>query len=194
MKRLFLVILVSFGFIPAMAWSYDSRYVETYTQYAPMAADVCLGLCGVPSRDGIVFRTASLGLALGCESVVVNLLLKNVVNEERPDGRSFDSFPSGHTALAFVGAELVRKEYGWGWGAGAYAVAASVGVMRVCHQRHWWWDVCAGAGIGVLCANAGSLLSGPVLNLLGIGDTRIALVPYVDPVSGTMCTSLRYKF
>ena len=30
---------------------------------------------------------------------------------ERPDGSSRNSFPSGHTATAFMGAEFFRKEY-----------------------------------------------------------------------------------
>ena len=52
---------------------------------------------------------------------------KHWVSERRPDKTDYKSFPSGHTATAFMGAELVREEYGNVWGAGAYALATGVG-------------------------------------------------------------------
>lgn len=194
MKRSLLTLFLSLACTFAGARSYDARYAETYIQYVPAVTDLCLGFCGVQPKHNAAGRAIELGIAYGCEIVAVNLILKNCVREERPDGRSFNSFPSGHTAMAFVGAELVRKEYGWTWGAGAYAVAASVGVLRVCHQRHWWWDACAGAGIGILCANAGCLLLEPVERLLGINETSIAFAPTVDPVSGALCAQICYRF
>ena len=81
--------------------------------------------------------------------------LKYVVDEERPDGRAHNSFPSGHTATAFNGAELVRYEYGTWWGVGAYGLATAVGLSRVYHKRHYIWDVGAGALFGVLSARIG---------------------------------------
>lgn len=74
--------------------------------------------------------------------------LKAVVDAERPNGKS-GSFPSGHTATTFAGAEFIRKEYGWGWGAPAYLAAAFVGWSRVETDDHWWHDVAVGAAIGV---------------------------------------------
>lgn len=194
MRARLVILFLVLSCIRADAWSYDSRYAETYLQYVPLVADLGMGLVGVNAEHGMLNRTFALGMAYGLEAIVVNAVLKETVREERPDGRGFNSFPSGHTATAFLGAELVRREYGWGWGAGAYAVATSVGVMRVCHQRHWWWDVCAGAGIGILCANAGYLLAGPVMNLFGLEDKGIVVAPSVDPVSGTLCAQLSYRF
>lgn len=150
------------------AQSRDNAFAETYYQYAPMALDLGLAFTGVQARDGFVDRAITLGIACVTESLIVNALLKNVVREERPDGSAFNSFPSGHTGAAFVGAELVRQQYGWGWGAGAYAIAAGVGVARVCHQRHWWWDTLAGAGCGILSANIGNWLLEPAKDLFGI--------------------------
>ena len=45
----------------------------------------------------VVNTTVSAGMAFG-----VKTILKNVVNEERPDHSDDQSFPSGHTALAFA--------------------------------------------------------------------------------------------
>ena len=76
----------------------------------------------------------------------------------RPDSLSRDSnapgsFPSGHTATAFMGAELIRREYGNAWGAGAYLLAGGIGFLRIYNDRHWLGDVLAGAGFGILAAN-----------------------------------------
>ena len=55
--------------------------------------------------------------------------------------------------MAFVGAEMIRKEYGNAWGAGAYAFASGIGFMRTYNDRHWLNDVIGGAGFGILAAN-----------------------------------------
>ena len=73
--------------------------------------------------------------------------------KERPDCSAKNSFPSGHTFTAFVGAEIIRREYGkeHPWIAvAAYGVATVVGIMRVYNNRHWAGDVLAGAGLGIL--------------------------------------------
>ena len=75
----------------------------------------------------------------------------------RPDGTDNESFPSGHTAVAFCGATVLHKEYGktspWISVAG-YTVATITAVDRVRRNRHHWEDVAAGAAIGFLSAQA----------------------------------------
>lgn len=75
--------------------------------------------------------------------------LKYAIDAKRPNGGG-QSFPSGHTAAAFMGAEFIRKEYGWVLGAPAYAAASWVGYTRVESDNHYWHDVLGGALIGVL--------------------------------------------
>lgn len=83
--------------------------------------------------------------------------MKNITKVERPDGSARNSFPSGHTATAFMGAELLRREY-WDvspWiGVAGYAIAAGTGFFRMYNNRHWLTDVIAGAGIGILSVQA----------------------------------------
>ena len=79
--------------------------------------------------------------------------LKTFTASKRPDSDATNSFPSGHTATAFLGAELVRLEYGTGWAIGAYSIATLTAVMRVYHDRHRIEDTLAGAGIGILSAH-----------------------------------------
>ena len=83
--------------------------------------------------------------------------LKTTSKVERPDGSTRNSFPSGHTATAFMGAEFLREEY-WDvspWiGISGYVVAAGTGFFRMYNNRHWLTDVLAGAGIGILSTRA----------------------------------------
>ena len=80
--------------------------------------------------------------------------LKYSVDSERPNGGG-QSFPSGHTSIAFAGAEFIRKEYGWGWGVPSYLAASYVGWSRVETKNHWTSDVLAGAAIGILSNHDG---------------------------------------
>jgi membrane-associated phospholipid phosphatase len=74
--------------------------------------------------------------------------LKGIINETAPNGDG-QSFPSGHTALAFSSAEFLRKRYGWQYGLPAYAAATFVGVSRVESKNHYIHDVLGGAAIGI---------------------------------------------
>lgn len=94
----------------------------------------------------IVNTGASVVVAYGAKTV-----LKAVVKEERPDHSDNKSFPSGHAAMAFAAARSIDKEFRcesiWIPIAG-YAAATAVGVERVVNDRHHWYDVVAGAGLG----------------------------------------------
>jgi len=65
--------------------------------------------------------------------------LKNTTNVQRPDGSSYNSFPSGHTARAFVAATFLHKEYGsksiW-YSIGGYTMATAIETFRVLNNRH----------------------------------------------------------
>jgi len=71
----------------------------------------------------------------------------------RPDSSNRLSFPSGHTAQAFISAEFLRQEYKdispW-IGVAGYAVAVGTGFLRRYNNKHWLNDVIAGAGVGIL--------------------------------------------
>ena len=89
----------------------------------------------------------------------------------RPDGSNDHSFPSGHTATAFMTATMLTKEYGHKspWiGIGAYLVATATGLMRMANNKHWLSDVLAGAGIGILSTETGYYLADLVFKEKGI--------------------------
>ena len=127
--------------------------VDDYIQYAPVAANVFLGCFGVKHKHNFVDRVLISATAYAVEVALVNGLKYSVCEQRPGTDTKRNSFPSGHTATVFTGAELVRKEYGWGVGSAAYAIAVATGVLRVYNNRHWCNDVLAGAGIGILSAN-----------------------------------------
>ena len=81
-----------------------------YLPALPLALDLGLGLTGVKVEHRFLDRTLEAGIAFAVAGGTA-FLLKQIINSPRPDLVSNDSFPSGHTCTAFVGAELVRLEY-----------------------------------------------------------------------------------
>lgn len=108
---------------------------------------------------------ASVGVAYG-----VKTALKEMIKEERPDHSDNKSFPSGHASMAFAAARSIDKEFRkdciWIPIAG-YAAATAIGVERVVNDRHHWYDVAAGAAIGIGSAELTWWLSD---KLLGTGS------------------------
>jgi membrane-associated phospholipid phosphatase len=92
---------------------------------------------------GTVQLAEAYAVAMG-----VVYVLKPTIDRQRPDGGS-QSFPSGHSASAFVGAAFLQRRYGWRYGLPAYALATFVAWSRVEAKRHWTSDVVAGGAIGV---------------------------------------------
>ncbi len=127
---------------------------DDYLQYLPATAYLGLGFTGVKTRNSFKERLAA-GLTAYISMAAMINVTKYAVRERRPDSNARNSFPSGHTATAFTGAELIRIEYGDCWGAGAYVVATGIAFLRLYNDRHWLNDVIAGAGIGILSARIG---------------------------------------
>jgi len=88
-------------------------------------------------------------LESGTLSLVLTRGLKKIVNKKRPSGGDY-SFPSGHTSCAFTGAAFLERRYGFKIGIPAYALASYVAFSRIKTNRHDWYDVGAGAAIGIL--------------------------------------------
>jgi membrane-associated phospholipid phosphatase len=103
--------------------------------------------------------------------------VKFAVGRRRPQGDGDDdlfrplsgwnSFPSGHTAVAFALATAVAEETRDPWSdAALYGAATLTGLARLNDDRHWASDVFAGALVGHLSARwlsrrAGGLRIGP---------------------------------
>jgi len=82
-------------------------------------------------------------------SMIVTHSLKRIINKRRPNGGNL-SFPSGHTTSAFAGAAFLERKFGWTIGISAYILAGYVGWSRVYSDNHDFYDVLAGASIGII--------------------------------------------
>ena len=135
---------------------FDYR-LDNYTQMVPAAILLGLKAAGVPSRSSWGRMLVSDAISIALMTGVVQGL-KHTTDVARPDGTNNQSFPSGHTATAFMTATMLSKEYGHisPWvSVGAYSVATATGLMRMANNKHWLSDVMVGAGIGILSTEFG---------------------------------------
>lgn len=131
---------------------YLSFHYEDYAQYLPLGSVFALKAFGLKSQHN--WRDLFCLTAGSCMiGFAINQALKHSCGVERPDGRNNLSFPSGHTTTAFLGAEILRREYGEEYPALAiagYTVATGIACSRVWHNRHWFSDILGGAGFSIL--------------------------------------------
>ena len=122
------------GYVRSFHHDYDD-----YLQYAPAALLVGMKVCGVESRSSWGRMLVSDAFSAGLMAAAVNSL-KYSFRVMRPDGSTRNSFPSGHTATAFMTATMLHKEYGhrspW-YSIGGYTLATLTGVTRQLNNRHW---------------------------------------------------------
>lgn len=126
--------------------------IDDFSQYAPSLTVYGLNAAGLKGKHNFRDRTTILITAYTIMAATVTTL-KKTTKITRPDNSSANSFPSGHTATAFIGAEFLWQEYKdvspW-YGIAGYAVATGTGFFRIYNDRHWFTDVVTGAGIGIL--------------------------------------------
>ena len=142
--------------------------IDDYLQYVPFGSFVLAAeFPGVPHRHNFRDRLLLGATAYAVMGATVNGV-KYTIGELRPDQSAHNSFPSGHTATAVMGAELVRAEYGNRLGLFAYTGALAVGVLRMYNNRHWFNDVLGGAAFGFAAARIAFWLLPYEQRLLGI--------------------------
>ena len=127
-------------------------HLDTYLQWAPSASIYVLDAFHVKTRHS--FRQH---LFIDAGSILITggggFILRKV--SERMDRFELKGtqFPSGHTANAFRGAEILRQELKHShpvWSVSGYLVAGAVGFMRIRGKQHQLSEVLAGAGLGML--------------------------------------------
>jgi membrane-associated phospholipid phosphatase len=125
---------------------------DNYFQFLPAVLAFGLKLGRVECKHKLSDMVILYALSNVLETGVV-YTTKSLTGRERPDGSNYHSFPSGHTATAFVAAEFLHQEYkdksAW-ISAGGYGMATLIGISRIYNNKHWVSDVIAGAGIGIL--------------------------------------------
>lgn len=143
--------------------------IGTYATYAALLAPAAMVVFESGTRDRPLSYAAMYSEAL-LLTYGTKDLLKALVSRHRPytyfgpvpEGEENDyanSFPSGHTSLAFLAATFLATTFVSEYPgspyvvpvvAGSYAVAAGVAATRVLSGSHFFTDVLAGAAIGTL--------------------------------------------
>lgn len=165
---------------------------ESYFLAAPIVMVYGLNLIGETGKNTFIDRTALLGLSAAYAGVS-SLSIKHFSHRLRPNGSDYLSFPSGHTTIAFMGAEFLAQEYSEKspvYTVIGYTFAVTTGVFRMYNRDHWLSDVVAGAGFGIISTKLAYLSYPYIRNWLTHkdknGKTRSTLLmpTYQDGVPG----------
>lgn len=150
MKKLSATLLLSMGCLLGTA----SAHAQSWAGASDVLALALPALAGaytlhLEDRPGSEQMAWTLGGTL-----VSTLALKSLIQSDRPDHSDNDSFPSGHTAIAFASARFLQKRYGNDMNPWAlYGAAALTGLARVRADQHHWRDTVAGAALGYAFAD-----------------------------------------
>lgn len=130
---------------------------------------------GADDMDGL----RQLGWSVGT-AYLSTKVIKAVVPVHTPDGSGDDSFPSGHTAVAFAVARFMDVRYGGVYSPWIYGAAAATGMARVESKQHRWGDVVAGGLLGWVSSQ---WLTSSMLKREGIQSSQLSLMPMAHGVS-----------
>ena len=151
----------------------DLRYeFDDFLQYAPAAVMLGMKAFGYESRSTWPGLIVSDAFSVAIMAATVNGL-KYTVKRPRPDGSAFNSFPSGHTATAFMTATMLHREYGWRspwFSIGSYTAATFTAFSRLLNNKHWMSDIVAGAAIGVGSVHLGYFITDKIFKGKNIYD------------------------
>lgn len=169
--------------------------VDNYLQYSPAMAVYGLNALGIKGKNN--FRDLSMVYLLSNAMMGATVYSnKKITRIQRPDGFGHNAFPSGHTATAFVAAELLRQEYKerspW-YGVAGYAAAITTAYLRMYNNKHWFRDLWPGAGIGILSTRAAYWIY-PIIEKKLFGDrpSNMVMMPYYQ--NRSVGLSLVYTF
>ena len=190
--------------LEAKEWIWDNNphpllHIEDYTLLAPAAAVYILNFAGVKGQNNLIDRSIIYGMSNAIANGI-GFGVKALGTELRPDSGDHYSFPSGHTAEAFVSAEFLHQEYKgripWPYIAAGYFVGVGTAYMRMYNNRHWLSDVVAGAGIGIASTRFAYYIY-PVLKHVLFGSRKVkesAMIMPTYKTGGGYGLSLMYNF
>ena len=160
----------SFNELPGPFRYNNHRWEDYGVALSPLAATWIMKVCGVKSRSTTRRMITANGIALGL-TVGLAQTLRWSVTEARPDGSGFNSLPSVHASLAYMGATILSREYGHisPWiTIGGYAAATGTQMLRIGHNAHWVNDIALGAGIGVVSTHLAYFLTDRIIGRKGV--------------------------
>ena len=127
-------------------------HLDDYLQFGPVALMYIADIAKLPARNNAFNQTKFLGIS---EVLTIGIVVgvKALSKVTRPDGSADNSFPSGHTAQAFVAGNVLFQEFKDTKPWLAYSglvIASTTGVLRMTNNRHWISDVLTSAGLATI--------------------------------------------
>jgi PAP2 superfamily len=170
-------------------------HIDNWLQFAPAISVYALNAVGIRGKNNLRDRSMIYLLS----NILLNTSvsgIKKLSHQLRPDGSDYYSFPSGHTAEAFASAEFLYQEYKdvspW-YGIAGYTMAAATGYLRMYNNKHWFGDIIAGAGIGILSTKVAYWMY-PIIKSKLFKDKPMntMIMPYYQNGGGGL--ALAYRF
>ena len=125
---------------------------EDYLMWTPSASVYLLDAFKVKTRhtfkEHLIIDAGSIVITGGV-GYAMRLISRHITAYTTHDTK----FPSGHTANAFRGAEILHQELKYNnklVSYSGYIIATSVGILRLYNKDHLFTEVLAGAGLGIL--------------------------------------------
>lgn len=125
--------------------------VDDYLLFVPVVQMYAADALGMSAKNHWFDQTKYLFIS-NVVSTGISELLKATIIKTRPDGEDTNSFPSGHTTIAFTNAAVLQNEFqatSTVYAYSGYAFAVTTGVFRMLNNKHYLSDVLVGAGIGI---------------------------------------------
>ena len=124
-------------------------YGHRWGYYTTLAVIITTGITTDQSWQRTLSNTGLLVESILTTSAVTSII-KTISHRQRPNGRGYLSYPSGHTSSAFALAAVIKYLYGKYPGCLAYGMAAFVASSRINDNKHYFSDVISGALLGTL--------------------------------------------
>ena len=129
-----------------------STDIDDFLQFVPAILMLTLTFCNYKGDMGNKQFAIFLLIATAITQLTV-YTLKIYIGELRPDESDYLSFPSGHSATAFMIATMLSLQYrkrSIFYSIFGYSCAIAVALMRILNNRHWIFDTIIGATLGIL--------------------------------------------
>ncbi|MCX6309501.1 MAG: phosphatase PAP2 family protein [Bacteroidia bacterium] len=126
-------------------------------RFVPMGAVALLSITGLKGKHQLLEEVVLGGVAyIFADFIVYRTKQATQVTRPNPEYGT-TSFPSQHASMAFVGATLLHREFGYlsPWiSVGGFGMATWVAYARIARNRHFLPDVLMGSAVGIMATNA----------------------------------------
>jgi membrane-associated phospholipid phosphatase len=132
-----------------------NTHLDPYLKWAAFVSLFVLDAAGVKMKHSFVKHILLAGVCEGIQAAITQSFKRNYIELRPQPSLSMQSFPSGHAATSFAGAELLRYELNDAstvLSYSGYGLAVAACILRLCKNKHWLSDVAAGAVIGIISA------------------------------------------